>query len=164
MLFLQSRMFYSTCEMSNVEVDNIFCIGFLHWDSKRVEWMKCESHKSLPCWWDGATQKSCMDFELKKPWISGIEPVRKKTYKFSKYKRIDWSISYKGNKIELWYSKIVGCLFVFPKLCAFVLWCGYFSVSFQPFIICHLVIAPVHNTHYTTKNWHVDDPLKNNPI
>ena len=83
MLFLQSRMFYSTCEMSNVEVDNIFCIGFLHWDSKRVEWMKCESHKSLPCWWDGATQKSCMDFELKKPWISGIEPVRKKTYKLS---------------------------------------------------------------------------------
>ena len=29
---------------------------------------------------------------------------------------------------------------------AFVLWCGYFSVSFQSVVLRHLVIAPVLNT------------------
>ena len=41
-----------------------------------------------------------------------------------------------------------GCLLVLQKDCwfAFVLWCGYFSVSFQSFLLRHLVITPICNT------------------
>ena len=41
-----------------------------------------------------------------------------------------------------------GCFLVLRKDCwfAFVLWCGYCSVSFQSFLLRHLVITPIYNT------------------
>ena len=61
-------------QVANMEIDNVFSIGSLNGNGKRVMRVESECNKSPGCRWSGPPKNTCMDLEFQQPWISRVEP------------------------------------------------------------------------------------------